>query len=92
VTHPSTPDWKKGGIDLVGPTWADQLVQVREAALVETLADPLAFAGDPFILDELATQLGAGMTPDKRLADAVARLGLDSNWIVHRLGDCWADR
>jgi hypothetical protein len=87
--HPSTAEWEQRGVSLPGPTWAAQLAQLREAAKAHTLTDPRAFGGEPFVLGELAAELGVGSTSAARLTDAVARLGLDSSWLVHRIGDSW---
>lgn len=87
--HPMTDEWRRRGIDLPGADWATQLQQLQDAASVHILLDSRGFRGDPFALDFLAANLGVGSTSEERLRDAVAQLGLDSTWIVHRIDDSW---
>jgi hypothetical protein len=85
--HPSSDRWRAAGIDLPGPTWADQLAQVDSirARLPQVWSHQLA--GSPPVLEELAASLGyVSGSQQTRIARAVGSLGLDARWLVVRVG------
>jgi DNA helicase HerA-like ATPase len=85
--HPSSRRWDDAGIDLPGPTWADQLAQVDALRARPPLVWPHQLAGSPAVLDELAASLGyVSGTPASRIARAVLSLGLEHRWLAKRVG------
>jgi hypothetical protein len=85
--HPSSDRWKAAGIDLAGPSWAEQLAQLDAFRSRGSLVWPHQLAGSPAILDALAASLGyISGTQQQRIARAIGSLGLEPRWLVKRVG------
>lgn len=85
--HPGSGRWRAAGIDLPGPSWAEQLEQIDglRTRLPQVWARQLA--GSPPVLDELAASLGyVSGTQVNRIARAVLSLGLEHRWLAKRVG------
>lgn len=84
--HPRSSRWAAAGIDLPGPTWADQLEQLELLCNAAPLVRPWQLAGSPPVLDELARAMGhLGGTERDRIALAVHQLGLEHRWLGIRV-------
>lgn len=90
--HPETAEWVARGVTAPGPSWAEQLDQVRAVAAPATFTDDAAFGGEPFLLETLAAVvLGNRTSGPGTVARAIALLGLEPSWIEGRLETCWTE-
>ena len=87
TTHPRTALWLAAGVDLPGPSRADQLVQLEVMTRATPPVRQAQLAGSPTVLEELARALGYDTgSEQRRIARAVRSLGLEHRWLVHRVG------
>lgn len=85
--HRSSDRWKAAGIDLAGPSWADQLAQLDALRSRLPVVWPHQLAGSPAVLDALAASLGfVSGTQQQKIARAIGSLGLEPRWLVKRVG------
>ncbi|WP_331758595.1 ATP-binding protein (plasmid) [Nocardia sp. NBC_01377] len=84
--HPDTDNWLARGINLPGPTAADQLDQVRKYP--DTLTDNSAVTGreQPSIISVAIDQLSTATTILERLGQATTHIHLRERWPIGVLG------
>lgn len=84
--HPSSGDWRARGVDLPGPTWADQARQLNRLAQDRTVRSA-ELAGSPYVLDEIARTAGVtGRSARLRIQLALESMGLEALWLGGRVG------